>query len=681
MKRTCMNLFLFMIFLAGYGCSSGSPSQTQSADVDKEAVVKLQSQEIVPTSGYLARKQAFLVDVLANDSIDAQPAHVAMNAPVAEAGVNDSLNLINTRTGSAGFRLIVLIRMLYIDQETGGLTDELREKIKAAVLNFRYWYDEPGDDALIRWTENLQVIYLSCELLAGQLYPDEVFTNSGMTGAQHAAHAIPFLRAWLDHRGRFGFAEWHSNLYIQLMMSAVLNLVDFAEDDAVAAKATMLIDLIAFDFANNYFKGAFATTYGRTNDGKVMGASADNKPFDHTSDAAWLLLGIANDPGANGNIAAVALATSTRYAPPAILEDIAQDALLNYEHRERSSIGVLDGPAYGLGYESQIDLMFWWGMSAPVASPVIESSLNLIDTCKIDPALVYEEAILMDILKFSARIRGITLPQLCTRIEDVTRGVCLETVSTYTYRTPNYQLSGAQDYHKGMNGLQEHIWQASLDRYATVFTSSPGGIASQEFTGGWKPRATLYKNVGVIQYDRKLQQPELELVFLLLGAKPYNHAYFPQWAFDEVKSSGKWTFGRKGDSYVALYSLIPTKWQSSYELRASGKKNVWIVELGSASENGFFENFTVVISKAKISILPLLQGFSVRYTSPSRGLVQVSWNGPLTVAGQTVDLGPYPRYDNAYSSQEFGSTTTVISRGDTQRLVLDFEAATRSYFE
>jgi hypothetical protein len=105
------------------------------------------------------------------------------------------------------------------------------------------------------------------------------------------------------------------------------------------------------------------------------------------------------------------------------------------------------------------------------------------------------------------------------------------------------------------------------------------------------------------------------------------------------------------------------------------------VELGSAEESGSFESFTAAITKAKMCILPLLQGFSVRYTSPSRGLVQVSWNGPLTVAGQTVDLGPYPRYDNANCSQEFGTTTTVISRGDTQRLELDFEAATRSYFE
>jgi hypothetical protein len=676
-----MNLFLLLIIIAGFGCNPGIPSQTQSAGVDKQSLAILQSQDIEPTSGYLARKQAFLDAVLINESIDAQPARVAMNAPVAEDSVNDSLNLINTRTGSAGFRLITLMRMLYIDQETGGLTDELRGRIKNAVLNFRYWYDEPGIDALIRWTENLQVIYLSCELLAGQLYPDEVFPNSGMTGAEHAAHALPFLAAWLDHRGRFGFAEWHSNLYTQLMISAVLNLVDFAQDAVVAAKAAMLIDLIAYDFANNYFKGAFATTYGRTNDGKVMGTSADNKPVDHTSDAAWLLLGISNDPGANGNIAAVALATSKRYAPPAILEDIAQDVLYNYEHRERSSIGVLEGPAYGIGYESEPDLMFWWGMSAPMASPVINATLDLIDEYNIDPALVVGDAMLLDFLKLFGSVHFTPLPRVSKQIQDVTRGVCLETVNTYTYRTPYYQLSGAQDHQKGMNGLQEHIWQASLDRYATVLTSSPGGIASQEFTGGWKPRATLYRNLGVIQYDRSTQLPVLELVFLALGNKPYNHAYFPQWAFDEVKSSGKWTFGRKGDSYIALYSLVPTKWQSAYELRAQGKKNVWIVELGSASENGSFENFSAAIAKAKIFILPLIKRFSVRYESPSRGLVQVSWNGPMTVAGQEVDLGPYPRYENAYCSQEFGTTKTVITRGDTQRLELDFEAATRTYSE
>ncbi len=676
-------LFLVIALVMAYGCSESHQAQTKnvSASSPKQEVFN-QPSDIVPTNGFLARQALYLQDSLASAGLDAQAAHVAMNIPVNEAVVDQALAKINSRKDCSDFPLNTLMRMLYLDRETSGLSPELRAKIKETVLNFKYWFDEPGDDSMIMWTENHQILFHTAELLAGQLYRDEVFPNSGLTGAEHVAHALPYLRAWLNNRGRFGFVEWHSNIYYNEDLPALVNLVDFAEDEAVATKAAMLVDLMAFDFANNYYQGTYATTHGRTEDDKKVGEGWDKLPSrDSTSEAAWILLGIGeHSTQASSNFGAVALATSKRYVPPAILEGIAAEVVTSHEHKERSSINVFDGSNYGLGYESLTDLMFWWGISAPAASPVIETSMQTMETYGLDPALIFNDAVLVDFLNLAAQLRGLSLSEYSNKIKDVTEGVCLETVSTYTYRTPSYQLSGAQDHQKGMAGLQEHIWQASLDPYAVVFTSSPGGLSPQEFTGGWKPRAALYKNVGIIQYDRDLQLFEVELVFLLLGVKPYTHAYFPQWAFDEVKSCGWWTFGTRGDGYVALYSFIPPCWESEYELRAFGKKNVWIVELGSSDKYGSFEGFVCAMKKAKVCIVPQCQGFCVRYESPSLGTVQVAWDGPLKVAGQEIDLGPYPRYDNSYCFQDFGTNKTVISRG-SQRLELDFATAARAYFE
>ena len=55
----------------------------------------------------------------------------------------------------------------------------------------------------------------------------------------------------------------------------------------------------------------------------------------------------------------------------------------------------------------------------------------------------------------------------------------MKEVNTYTYRTPDYMLSTAQDYRKSFGGDQHHIWQATLDDEAVCFTTHPGGYGLQ----------------------------------------------------------------------------------------------------------------------------------------------------------------------------------------------------------
>ena len=638
--------------------------------------------QIVPTDGYLSRQAQYLDCCSCSDGLHAQACRVAVSAGgFNEAAIEDAITKINKRNDCSDFAMNTLLRMLYLNKNNSSLSPEIKQDIEDTVLNFKYWFYEPNEDSMIFWTENHQILFHTAELLAGQLYKDEVFSNSGMRGADHIARALPLINTWLNYRAKFGFAEWHSNIYFNEDLPALVNLVDFAEDEEVSTKAAMLIDLMAFDFANNYYKGIYATTHGRTEDNKKVGEGIDHPASrDSTAEAAWILLGIGDHhPEDSSNFGAVALATSSKYALPAILEDIAADALDYNEHKERSSINVVEGPDYGLSYTSVNDLIFWWGMSAPAASAVIDGSLRIMDIYELDPALIFNEELFVDILQTFAKMRGCSLSEYCNLLRDITLGVTLETVSTYTYRTPYYQLSGAQDHHKGMNGLQEHIWQATIDSNAIVYTSCPGGISMQEFTGGWMPRAALYKNVGVIQYDRGYQLPEAELLCLLLGGKMYTHAYFPCWAFDEVTQSGKWTFGRKGDSYIALYSDRPTIWKSDYELFAFGKKNLWVVELGCKSDNGSFTKFQSDILNAMVTISEETQGYDVFYESPSQGDVTVSWDGPLKVNDNEIDIGPYLRFDNKYCQQDFGTTKTIIEF-DSQRLELDFDNITRWYW-
>ena len=634
------------------------------------------------TLGYEARKNIYLTDSNSSNGFYAQSSRVYLNESVTESAFTGALDKINLREDTADFRMASLLRTMYLDNITNVLSPGLKSQIKNAILGFKYWYTEPGEDDMIMWTENHMILFHSAELLAGQLYPNEIFNNSGMTGLEHVSHALPLVNRWIEWRSRFGFAEWHSNIYFNMDLMALINLVDFAQDNDTSTNAAMLMDILAFDFANNYYKGTYATTSGRTDDNHKVGTSlTDPSSRDSMAEAVWILLGLGyHDPNNRDSLSAVGLATSDTYAPPPILEAIANYTINNNEHKERNSINIEDGPLYGFGYESEADLMFWWPMSAVLAGETVEATLNLADTYELSYKLIFDDEMLVDLLKIAADLYGLSLADLCKFLKEATQGIVMEEVNTYTYRTPHYQLSGAQDHQKGMGGYQEHIWQATLDEYAFIYTNSHGGFRGEDYVGGFNPRATLHKNVGIIQYDRYSQSLILELVYFILEWEPVTQAYFPRWAFDEVLQDGKWVFGKRGDGYVALYSNEPTRWETNYELRSDGRKNAYIVELGSVDDYGSFANFTSSILATKVNVKHLAVGYSIEYVSPTQGLVKVAWDGPMTVNGVQVELGSYARFDNDFCYQDFDTLKTTIQYG-TMTLDLNFENATRTYTE
>lgn len=626
------------------------------------------SAEITPSAAYASRKAAYLEHCLANT--DATRGSIYAQACTAYAGQSDYhveeirniLAELDSRHGSVDFHIQGVLRVLYFDRATPTLPDDLRDEMKATLLRFKYWLDEPGTDDLVWWSENHQILYHTAELLAGQLYPDQVFGNAGMTGREHVAHATELLDRWLDTRGRFGFSEWHSNVYWVEDLGGIVNLAELAEDDSIRTRAAMLVDSMAFAFAANTYQGLFATTHGRTYDSKLLGGLNDS-----TRDAAYVLLGLGAPTSIDeldaGDFAATELATSDRYAVPAILEAIADETRDSFEHQSHDSLTLEEGPAEGIGYQDLRDVMFWWGLTGYVAPPVIEGSFQLIDTYDL-----WNGGPPWDGLGFLKPFVGSPLLEdVSTALAPMSRGLVLENANTYTFRTPHYQLSGAQDWKPGSWTGQIHIWQATLDSQAYVFTTYPGGsaggYAAGAWTGGFVPRATFHRNVGVIQY-RRPKIPILDQVYF----SDFSHAYFRRAAFDEVVERDGWVIGRKGSGYVALYSQHPTRWAEDvdFELIADAKENVWLVELGDADASGTFADFVAAVTAARVSI-----GDAVSYDSPSLGRVEVGWTGPMTVAGASVDTGPYPRWRNAYATTPFGEARSVIQLGG-EKLILDF---------
>jgi hypothetical protein len=118
-----------------------------------------------------------------------------------------------------------LLRILYRFGDSPLLTPAMRAQIEDALLGFCYWYDQPGVRGMCFHTENHQILFHACEVLAGQLFPGRIFRNAGQSGDWHRAHGEALARQWLDHRARFGYAEWLSNCYFEEDLLALLNLV------------------------------------------------------------------------------------------------------------------------------------------------------------------------------------------------------------------------------------------------------------------------------------------------------------------------------------------------------------------------------------------------------------------------------------------------------------------------
>lgn len=631
------------------------------------------------SEGYLGRKAEYLQTCSDNNgpgsgSAYGQVCRVAMGQEVDEDAIKAGCDKLDAREDCADFRAAALVRLLYLDKETHVLSEDIKQRITTSLLNFKYWLDEPGVDQMCYWSENHQILYHSAELLVGQLFPEETFTNDGKTGLEHVDHAQPRALRWLDLRGRVGFSEWHSNVYFNEDIPALVNLADFAEDPEIRLKAQMVLDLLAFDMLSNTYKGLFATVHGRTYESKLI-----PKLSDSTNDALWIMVGI-GETSSDDNFSAAFLATSPNYFTPSLLEAVAADSTESFEHRQRDGFDVADGPSLGISYQGLDDFIVWCGMAGLVAPQVAAGSIVVIEEYDLWGGFLLSQ-LPQDILSL---IQGLSsnpdaLTQLSQELQVVSQGIALETMNTYTYRTPHYQLSGAQDYNPGFWGTQTHIWQATLDREAFVFATFPSNLdaeMSQEFAtdwvGSWIPRSTLYRNVGVFQY----RHASVAMLDEYLTAS-YSHAHFPVEDFDEVQMGDHWNFGRKGEAYVALYSQVPVaiSQENSFELIAPADANVWIVELGSSDESGTFQEFVDSFNTATVTVDESVSG-TVTYVSPSVKTVEVGWEGPMTVDGQEVDLGPFPRWSNAYSATEYASPVTHIAfEGKT--LELDFEGNAR----
>jgi hypothetical protein len=626
---------------------------------------------------FAARRAAFLAHVARS----APPVHLAgafhevarlaAGGAAHEGVLEAALDWVDRRSDCADFLMHAVLRLLRQLGDGGRVPAPLLERARATVLGFKYWPDEPGSDSLCSWTENHQILFAGAALVAGETFPDEVFTNSGQPGRGLAARARPRIDRWLELRFRTGFSEWLSNVYYDEDLTALASLVDFAADPGLRRRAAMVLDLLLLDLALHSFRGVFGSTHGRSYERSKKWAAEEG-----TTDTAKLLFGTGSF-ARRENLSAACLALSPGYRMPRVLFEIAREAReRSFAVRQRMGIRLAEAERWGLDPRSLEDGMRLLSLEAYAHPRTIETTLRLFD------AFGWWENDFFRPFRARRRLLGwlhrARLLPLVARVfeRDLTRNL-REEVDALTWRTPDYALSSALDWRPGFGGDQQHLWQATLGPDAVAFTTHPGprrGDTPDRWTGsGLLPRVGQVENVAVVVYSLS-SPPALYVPNRIF----HTHAWLPRDRFDEVVERGRWVFARRGRGYLALGSQHPGRWQDApgedrgRELVVEGREQIWLCELGREADCGPFADFV-----ARVSTAPLAFGRrSVVYDSPSQGRIEFGWRGPLRRRGEAVPLAGHPRYETPWGSAPFPMDELAL-RCAGHSLHLDWRAGTR----
>ncbi|GAA3690434.1 hypothetical protein GCM10022224_064830 [Nonomuraea antimicrobica] len=230
-------------------------------------------------------------------------------------GLERALWMIGNRADCADFEAVGLVHLWH---RAAAWEQGLRERVRASMLGFKYWIDQPGLDAMCYFTENHQLVWHTAELLWGTALSEETFTNTGWTGARHAAHGRRMAVEWMRRKLAGGFSEFDSNAYLAIDLLALVSLVEFAEDDEVRALAAGVADRVLFSLAANSWRGIHGCAHGRS-----YVSTLRSSRLEETAPIMWLCFGTGalND----AVLPATAIATARRYRMPEVIRRAAND--------------------------------------------------------------------------------------------------------------------------------------------------------------------------------------------------------------------------------------------------------------------------------------------------------------------------------------------------------------------
>jgi hypothetical protein len=576
---------------------------------------------------------------------------------------SDIKTFVDNRYDTADFRLQSILRILY-DYESE-LTPAMFDSIKQMLLNFKYWMDEPGDDGMCYWSENHQILFAAAEYLAGQRFKNDIFPNSGLTGLEHEQKSRQRLLTWLEQRWKFGFVEWYSNVYYVEDIAPLANLIDFAKDPEIVAKCKIVMDLMLYDLASQSYRGTFVSSMGRSYEGgKKSGERASTraiteKVFDFNADQG-------ERRGMDLNFLYI-----KNYTVPPVLRDIGRDT---------STVVIIASNGLDLSELNKHDLigikdnqiMMQWAMEAFTNHQIIDNSVNYINRRNMR-----SNEFLYDFRLINFRLlRWLNLLPTASRLLNPKfNGSVIQRANVYTYRTPNYSMYTAQNYHPGDFGDQHHVFGVTLSNELSVFHNHPALPAGEKPVSGNSP--TYW--VGYGRLPHSVQHENVNLSIYSLPSKKglfendvldFTQFYCPREMFDEFILKGSKLYLRHRKTFLAVIGNHNFDYdQQQKAVIQKGRRSFFICE-ASSEENETFEHFVQRVHSNTV----LFDGNTLQYRSNGKSY-DLQFGGDFNIDGKRVDTS-YPRFNSPYVHAE-REPEEIRFQFNGKSLLLNFDSATR----
>ncbi|GHA35819.1 hypothetical protein GCM10007989_34800 [Devosia pacifica] len=212
-----------------------------------------------------------------------------------QAILTATLESIERREDCSDFIMVPLLWAWGMFRED--IPARFQQRIRHAVLGWRYWVDEPGNDVMWFWSENHTLCFHVSQYIAGGLFPDDTFTCSGRTGREQQAVAEERLGLWFDAVEEHGFVEWNSAAYYPIDFIGIFGLYQWC-DGTLRERCRKLLDKLFIMTGLHTLKGVPAGSQGRAYDKELRaGPLTELAPFARVAfGEGWLNPGVAALP-------------------------------------------------------------------------------------------------------------------------------------------------------------------------------------------------------------------------------------------------------------------------------------------------------------------------------------------------------------------------------------------------
>ncbi len=234
----------------------------------------------------------------------------------------------NGETGSEIFLLGLLGAVIRYGSQPG-FPQWLLDRIGQVALDYQYASGQKLVEPTETTAQDHEILLNTCQILAGQLYPDAVFSRNQLSGIQQRSQGEVRAVKMMHELGVKGFTDWDSRYRYTNTLVALSHLVDLAETEEVWELGSVLMDKLLFTIALNSFNGVFGSTQGHA------AAVGDLKSglLDPSSGITRLLWGMGVY---NHHLAGtVSLACLTNYELPPIIVEIAASPPAELLNREQ----------------------------------------------------------------------------------------------------------------------------------------------------------------------------------------------------------------------------------------------------------------------------------------------------------------------------------------------------------